>query len=437
MNFCWIDCESTGLYADKHDVVQVACIPVIDGVKQQSFNEFCQPKNWDAIEDGAIRVHGITREMMKGFQTQEEMLEKFTTYLKQFNCKFIIAGYNVGFDKQFISATFTKCGRPQDFFSLFELNTHDTFKRVKIVKNQIKTQNYKLETLAKHYKIPIQAHDALSDIDATIEVDLIVGDLLGEDKRLTSVSSVAVSRDPSVTFPEPAQLHLHSKFGMVESVPSPQDWAKWCEDNDVPGFSIVDHGSAISMYDMTRIDNDKVVGVPGCGLYFSVDDELYPFNAWAVSTEGYFNLMKLASLGYENQVTVDGVVRPVLTHDNVLDHSEGLRFGTGDVYGSIGSALAKGDVDDAKAAFEQYRSLFQSKLLVEFAPQSITEIYSAKTGFQRIKKNKLVLDGNLGKAYNRFMLGCASDNNIDCIPVSAAHFIEKDDKLLQDVIAKN
>src|SRR5688500_9898730 len=175
MNFLWVDVETTGLNPDKNDVVQLACIPVIDGVEHDSFNEFCQPKNWDAIEDGAINVHGITRDMMRKFQSQEELLEKLTTYMEKLGVKFIIAGYNVGFDRQFISSMFNKCGRSEEFFNLFELHIHDTFKRVKSVKSLIKTENYKLETLAKHYNIKIQAHDALSDIRATIGVDKQVG----------------------------------------------------------------------------------------------------------------------------------------------------------------------------------------------------------------------------------------------------------------------
>jgi len=435
LSFAFIDVETTGMYADKHDVIQLACIPVINGVRQVSFNEFCQPTNWEAIDEGAIRVHGITREMMKTFQTQEEMLNKLINYLKSFDSKFIIAGYNVGFDRQFVSATFTKCGRPQDFFSLFELHVHDTYKRVRSIKSQIKTENHKLSTLAKHYGINIDAHNALSDIGATIDIDEIVGNILGEDKE--TVIREAVSIDTSINFPEPAQLHLHSKYGMVESIPSPQDWLKWCEDNNVPAFSIVDHGSAISMFDMTRLESTKVIGIPGCGLYFSVDHMLYPFNAWAVSQKGYFNLMKLASLGYDNQITEDGVVRPVLTHDNILSHKEGLIFGTADVYGAIGMAIADGTSDIAETRFDEYIRLFGNELLVEFSPISITETYSGKTGFQRIKKNEVVADGDLNKAYNKFLLQMVRKYKLSAIPISGAHFIESEDKLIQDVVAKN
>jgi DNA polymerase III alpha subunit (gram-positive type) len=436
MNFLWVDVETTGMYSDKNDVVQLACIPVVNGVPQQFFNEFCQPKNWNAIEEGAIRVHGITRDRMKTFQTQEQLLDKLIPYLKSFDTKFIIAGYNVDFDKRFMGDMFSKCGRPEDFFSLFELHTHDVYKRVKTVKTQIKTENHKLETLAKHYGIEIKAHDAYSDIAATIEVDKHVGKLLGEEERAPKTQIVEINVD-NYNLPEPAQLHLHSMYGMVESVPSVKDWAKWCKENDIKGFSVVDHGPAISIIDAVKVSDESVTAVPGVGLYFMIDNKLHPFNAWAVNETGYLNIMKLSSLGYETQIEDDGVIRPVVTHEHIEQHKEGVVFGTGDMYGAIGSNIRDDNDIGAEESFKEYVQLFGDKLYVEFLPVSITESYSSKTGFQAIKKNHMIPDGDLGKAYNNFLMDMVEKYKLKAIPSSGAHFIEQKDKLLQDVIAKN
>lgn len=436
MDFLWIDCETTGLYSDKHDVVQLACVPVVNGVRQRFFNEFCQPKNWNAIEDGAIRVHGITREMMKTFQTQEELLDKLVAYLKSFDTRFIISGYNVDFDKRFVADMFNKCGRSGDFFSLFELDTHDVYKRVKVVKSQIKTENHKLETLAKHYGIDIKAHDAHSDINATIEVDKEIGKLLGEEVR-----QVRSTRDEvdltGYNLPEPAQLHVHSMYGMVESVPSVKDWVKWCKANGVPGFSVVDHGPAISIIDAIKNNSDETVCIPGVGLYFKFKESLCPFNMWATCEVGYKNVMKLSSIGYETQVEDDGVIRPVVSLEDIRSHSEGVYFGTGDMYGGIGEALKGGHIVLAENIFNTYREAFGDKLLVELIPVSIFDTYSTRVGFQVIKKNSCITDGDLGKAYNNFLFDMAEKYTLKCIPSSSAHFIDSSDKLIQDVIAKN
>lgn len=438
MNFLWIDVETTGLYEDKHDVVQLACIPVVNGVKQEPFNEFCQPVNWDTIQQEAINVHGITVDMMKTFQSPGELLDKFVAYLKSFNTKFVISGYNVSFDKRHVASLFTKQQRSHEFFSLFELNIHDTFARAKSVKSQIGTDSMKLEVLAKHYGIQIQAHDALSDIAATIEVDVRIGELLGEE-TVHAGSSISTMID--VGFDEPAQLHLHSVYGMVESVAYIDDWAEWCKKTNTPGFSICDHGVALSLNEMlpTHKDGDPI-RIPGMGLYFELPEagsKLYSFNAWAISNDGYSNLMKLASLGYENVREIDGITTPVLSPAQIRKHRKGIIFGTGDVYGGLGQHLEDGDEDALNKAFDKYMSIFGKGLIVEFNPASITYKFSKKGGFQKIKRNSLIKEGDINKAFNRFLFGKMREHGIRAIPSTGAHFISKEDKLVQDCIAKN
>lgn len=449
MNFLWIDVETTGRFADKHDIIQLACIPVIKGKRQTPFNEFCQPLSWNTIEQGAIDVHGITVDRMKTFQRQNVMLDKFVEYVKSFGVKFVIAGFNVGFDKRFLSALFSKHGRESEFFTFFDLQIHDTYARAQTIKTKLGTENLKLATLAKHYKIEIDAHEALSDIGATIDVDYQIGKLLGEDD-FYEVDEVA-DVESTVEFPEPAQLHLHSMYGMVESVPTVDEWAEWCIKTKTPGFSVVDHGSAISIFGVAGIKNKKdknknpvypgLTGIPGVGLYAMLDpsnpDDLYPVSAWAISNEGYFNLMKLASLGYDAVVEIDGISVPRVSVEDLKKYSNGISFGTADVNGAVGQKITEGNASGAEEAFKRYVDTFGDKLYVEFNPISITYTFSAKKGFQRIKKNDLVKDGDLNKAYNLFLAKMVDKYSLNCVPVSGAHFIEQNDKLIQDCIARN
>lgn len=449
MNFLWIDVETTGRFADKHDIIQLACIPFINGKRQQSFNEFCQPLSWNTIEQGAIDVHGITIDKMKTFQRQSAMLNKFIEYIKSFGVKFVISGFNVGFDKRFLSSTFSKHGRENEFFSFFDLQIHDTYARAQTVKSKLGTENLKLATLAKHYKIEINAHDALSDIAATIGVDYQIGKLLGED----DFHEIEQQADVEITaqFPEPAQLHIHSMYGMVESVATVDEWAEWCIKTKTPGFSVVDHGSAISIFGVAGLKNKKdknkqqvypgLVGIPGVGLYTILDqskpDDIYPVSAWAISNEGYFNLMKLASIGYENIIEIDGINIPRVSLQDINQYSSGIRFGTADANGAVGNKIAEGDLAAAEEAFKRYVDTFGDKLYVEFNPISTTYTFSAKKGFQRIKKNAIVKDGDLNKAYNLFLANMVDQYSLSCVPVSGAHFIEPNDKLIQDCIARN
>jgi len=293
MDKLWLDVETTGLYADKHDITQLACIPVINGVPQEPFNEHCQPLNWNSIQQEALNVTGMTVEKLKTFQTPAAMIDKFIKYLAQFNTRFTIAGHNVNFDKGFVSHFFSKNGRSQDFFKYFTLDIHCTLKRAKEVKKSIGAQNLKLGTLAAHWGIEINAHDALSDISATVEIDKKLATLLGEEEVFIKEHADVAD----IVFDEPAQLHVHSSYG-YNSVNGVREWASWCEDNGVPGFGIVDHGLAVSFNDISSLTLDKktntrkpvtskgVVGVPGVGLY--VEHGKNPpiaLNAWATSTQ--------------------------------------------------------------------------------------------------------------------------------------------------------
>lgn len=440
MNKCWIDVETTGRYADKHDVIQLACIPMVNGVRGKSFNEFCQPINWDAIEEEAIKVHGIQRKQMRTFQMPSVMLDLFIKYLKSFNTKFVISGYNVDFDRQFISQLFMKHGRSADFFGLFELQIHDTFARVKTCKHLFKTDSNRLSVIAEYCGIAINAHDALSDIEATIAIDDIIAKEMGEEFISTPVVSESTGK---LKFLEPAQLHVHSSYDIHESIPTIKEWDEWCENNNVPGFSTVDHGFAGALFHMRgkNIKEDKTEGpvhIPGCGLYFLYQQKICSFNAWAVNTAGYYNLMKLASLGYDNVVEVDGIKRPVLEKHQIKQYSKGLMFGVSDVYGPIGQALLNNKAQVAQELFDGYVDLFGKKnLIVEFNPVDITYSYSSKMGYVNVKRNELIVDGNWNKAYNIFLAQQVDAYNLFAIPVSGANFINPEDKILQDVVCRN
>lgn len=433
-----MDAETTGLDFNRQDIIQLACIAVIDGVEQpQVFNEFCQPTRYDNIDQMALDTHGITVAQMRTFQTQAEMLEKFTAFVQQFKVKFAIAGFNVGFDKSFLGATFSKHNRSQEFLKLFTLDVHDTYKRAQAVKKSlVRTSNLKLNTLAKAYDIPIDAHDALSDIRATMKLDDIISSLLGENVMPVEIDTTAipVTRE----FKQPAQLHLHSTYNMIDSLPSVEEWAQWCKENGTPGFSIVDHGNGISMFDILKVkERYGVEGIPGVGLNFvlpgQLPEDFSTVNAWAINKEGYFNLMKLSSLGYTHAFTQakTALTIPVVTVEEIKKYQNGIIFGTSDAWNAMGRALLAENETAAVNILDTYHDIFQI-LYYEFRPTDINYTYDHKIGFKR-------LPINLGKVYNQWLFtqAAARDNLDYCVPVSGAHFIEPEDKIIQDCVSKN
>lgn len=174
MKILFLDTETTGLDAKDNDIIQLAGIVEIDGQIKEKFNFFVQPFNYNNVSPEALAIHNITIETIKGFPKPEtlrlRLIEVLGKYVDKYNRndKFYPAGQNVLFDISFLKENFLKnsdiyygswfWNYPIDLLSI------TTLLRVKGI---LKTENLKLETLAKHFGIELKAHDAASDISAT------------------------------------------------------------------------------------------------------------------------------------------------------------------------------------------------------------------------------------------------------------------------------
>lgn len=444
INYLWLDGETTGLDSNKNDIVQLACIPVIDGILHATaFNQYCQPVNWTAIDQDALRINNITMTQLRTFQSPENLVNNLITYLRQFNTKFTIAGYNVEFDRDFIAALFKKVNKEKEFFELFTSDIRDTFKRAKALKSQLQTPNLKLATLCGHFNIAINAHDALSDILATVKLDKILSDMLGEAPENIKPDKVVML---DAKFAEPAQLHIHSMFSHTDSLPTIKELVEWCLKTGTPGFSAVDHGNAASLFDMIRIpdliksinresntsyDVSSVTGIPGSGILVSINGQEFYLNAWAVSSSGYRNLIKLSSLGWSTRKTISNVDFPVLQIKDLLAHKDGIVFGIPGINGPLIELLASRQFSEAESLIVYLKSNLNIRL--ELAAINVYKFFDSAIGFRGFN----VDGGNMQKHINNFYWTMAKKHNIKCVPVSDSHYIDKSDKIAQDCISKN
>ena len=263
---------------------------------------------------------------------------------------------------------------------------------------------------------------------------------------------------PSGRFKEPAQLHNHSYYSLLDGIPSVEEWVAWALTHDTPGIAITDHGIATSMYHAVRYPSiikdynekygtsyplDKVIGIPGVEFYFKwdlQDPSYYHLNAWAVSTEGYKNLMKLASVAWENihKRNKGDKGKPIVTPDLIKQYSTGISFGTACVGSPMGKAIIKDDYDLAEKYYQKYMKMFGKSLYVEIHPNDLNYEYDRKTNtFIKNPATVLAPDGNRQKAYNNFLLDMVEKHGGKLIPATDAHFLYKEDKILQDIMLRN
>ena len=257
-------------------------------------------------------------------------------------------------------------------------------------------------------------------------------------------------------FREPAQLHNHSKYSLLDAVPSPEEWVGWCLESNTPALAITDHGTAISMFDALKCKSfieeynkehktnhplDAVTLIPAVELYVKLnaeDKSHFHITAWAASTEGYHNLMKLSSIAYDDIVSFYGSVKARVTFDQIKQYKKGIKFGTGCIAGPIGKAFWDGNKQLAEERFLMYKEIFGDDLYIEFHCNDVTHNFNKTTGgFDPIPGDECSCDGNKQKGYNLFLRDMVDKYGGKPIPVTDAHFIAPEDKVIQDCLLKN
>ncbi len=174
----WFDVETTGLDAQKNDIIQLAYMIEVCGEVKENGNIFMQPFSYENVSQGALDVNNTTIEQLKTYQSPQqaysEIQKVLGKYINKYDRmdKFQPAGYNARFDLEFFQQFFIKNG-DKYFGSFFNYKTIDPLQIMYFLDGvgKIKPlENYKLETVCNHFKINIDTHDAHSDIEATKEL---------------------------------------------------------------------------------------------------------------------------------------------------------------------------------------------------------------------------------------------------------------------------
>lgn len=181
MKIIYFDVETTGFDPKINDITQLAGIIEVDGEIMADFNFHVRPHSFENISLQALETTGKSIEDLKANEDPHKVHKQFVGLLSRYvskfdkNDKFVPAGYNVHFDLQFLREFFLKCGDAY-FGSFFNYKYIDPLPLLFMMEScgKIKLDNYKLSTVCTHYKILINAHDALSDIKATRDLCTVI-----------------------------------------------------------------------------------------------------------------------------------------------------------------------------------------------------------------------------------------------------------------------
>ncbi len=161
--FVVFDLETTGLNSaptsgNMDAIIEIGAYKIVDGIICESFSTFVNPQR--KLSEEIINLTGITEEMVKDAPTYEDVMPDFFKFC-QGN---IIVGHNMAnFDFRFVDYYCSRLGY------LLDRKIIDT---IPLAQELLFLSNYKLNTIADHFKISFNHHRAIDDAYVTAKIFL-------------------------------------------------------------------------------------------------------------------------------------------------------------------------------------------------------------------------------------------------------------------------
>ena len=163
MRIIVVDTETTGINPNVDEIVQLAAVDFLSGA---SFNHYIISSQ--EVSPEARKKNGLTKAFLekKGLPPNAVAAE-FTRFLEKLGDNILLAGWNPGFDYQFIQALYRRCCFPMP---KMEYKTLDVFS---LYFYHYPTKGrYSLDTAAELYGLERQTglHNALDDALLTKQI---------------------------------------------------------------------------------------------------------------------------------------------------------------------------------------------------------------------------------------------------------------------------
>ena len=195
MKLLFLDTETTGVDNTKNGIIQIAGIVEIDGAVKEGIQHDVPAVSGQAVSPDALKVTGKTMDEIRAYPEPQAAYRDLVAILDRYidrydkTDKFYMVGQNTKFDYDFLTAWFKNNGNPY-FYAYVAYHLIDLIQATALftVAGHFKLENMKLATVAKHFGIPLKAHDAMNDIRATREIFYRYVDLLKQLNRAEVVA---------------------------------------------------------------------------------------------------------------------------------------------------------------------------------------------------------------------------------------------------------
>lgn len=177
----FLDLETTGLNPWQNEILTLS-ISACDIKTKTQINEFeieMRPEFMNHWQDGAEKIHGISKDRALKFPPRSEGRDDLIEFLEfhkkatpQIFCCHALSFKGQGlFDWSFLYAEFFKAEKHFELFKYFhDIRSTINYAKEASSKGLIGFENNKLDTIAKHFNIPLDHHNAKSDRMACQEI---------------------------------------------------------------------------------------------------------------------------------------------------------------------------------------------------------------------------------------------------------------------------
>lgn len=170
-NFIWLDTETTGLNPEHNSVVQIAAV-----FNDKEFVSYLKPLAGREVSLEALRANRLEAAQLPTFPDTLKVADDFYKFVReaytQTGKRIMFAGWNVGFDRQFILSLYRGLKIPS-LENVMHTYMLDIMPMAFILKDmgKLRCENLKLSTVAQSLGINTDgAHDALVDVKMTMQV---------------------------------------------------------------------------------------------------------------------------------------------------------------------------------------------------------------------------------------------------------------------------
>lgn len=186
-----LDTETTGLEAEAgHRIIEIGCVEIVGRkLTRRHYHQYVNPER--DIDDGALEVHGITRQFLSDKPLFRDAWEGFLEFVDGSELIIHNAAFDLAFINQEMKLLSASLGSITDYCSVVD--------SLALARNKHPGQKNNLDALCKRYSVDNSQrdlHGALLDAEILADVYLLMtgGQVtlgLGDDADKTNSSRVA------------------------------------------------------------------------------------------------------------------------------------------------------------------------------------------------------------------------------------------------------